>query len=71
MSTVRQNTGQYRVQFDRTVDQCVATASADATTGISWASVGPDTADNTRVYVFTFDAAGTLVNRGFHVTLTC
>jgi hypothetical protein len=71
VSVLRPFTGQYRVQFDRTVDQCVVNAAVDGTTGNGWAMVGPDSADNTRVYVFTSDANGTLINRQFHITLTC
>jgi hypothetical protein len=71
VATSRPFQGQYLVQFDRTVDQCVATATTDGLTGNSFAMVGPDSADNTRVYVFTSDANGALVNRGFHLTLTC
>ena len=71
VTTSRPFTGQYLVQFDRTVDQCVATVSADGLTGNSYAMVGADSADNTRVYVFTSDANGALQNRGFHLTLTC
>ncbi|HEX7134265.1 MAG TPA: hypothetical protein VF228_16930 [Iamia sp.] len=63
--------GQYLIQFDRTVDQCVATAAVNGTTGNGYAMIGPDSADNTKVYVFTSDAAGALQNRGFHLTLTC
>lgn len=71
VATSRPSVGQYLVQFDRTVDQCVAVASVDGTTGSGYAMVGPDSADNTRVYVFAADANGTLVNRSVHLTLTC
>lgn len=71
VSSVRPLTGQYRVQFDRPVDQCIAVATTDGTVGNGWAQVGPDSADNTRIYVFTFDLNGTLANRAFNVVLTC
>jgi hypothetical protein len=71
VSTVRQSTGQFRVQFDRTVDQCVIAAAVDGTSGLGFAMVGPDSADNTRVYVFTSDVNGALANRQFHMSLTC
>lgn len=71
VSTQRPSTGQYLVKFDRTVDQCVISAAVDGTSGNAYAMVGHDSADNTRVYVFTSDANGSLVNRWFHVSLTC
>jgi len=71
VATSRPFTGQFLVQFDRTVDQCVAVAAVDGTSGNGYAMVGPDSSDNTRVYVFTSDANGALVNRRFHLTLTC
>jgi hypothetical protein len=71
VSTVRQSTGQYRVQFDRFVDFCVISAAVDGTSGNAYAMVGPDAADNTRVYVFISDSTGALVNRSFHMSLTC
>jgi hypothetical protein len=71
VSVTRPFQGQYLVKFDRTVDQCVATATNDGLTGNAFAQVGQDSADNTRLYVFTSDANGALQNRGFHLTLTC
>ena len=46
-------------------------ATTDGLTGNSFAMVGADSADNTRLYVFTSDANGGLQNRGFHLLVTC
>ncbi|HMJ78072.1 MAG TPA: hypothetical protein VK507_18980 [Iamia sp.] len=69
VATSRPSTGQYLVKFDRNVDQCVANATADGAS--IYAAVTPDVADQTRFYVFTFDASGALSNRAFHLNLTC
>ena len=71
ISTSRPLQGQYLVKFDRTLDQCVYNAAVDGLTGNGYAMVGVDSADNTRLYVFTSDASGALQNRGFHLTVTC
>ena len=63
--------GQYLVTFDRTVHTCASVASVDGFTSNGYAMVGPDSADATRLYVFTSDANGALQNRGFHLLVTC
>lgn len=71
VSTSRPFLGQYLVKFDRAVDACTYSASVDGTSGNAYAMVGPDSTDNTRLYVFTSDANGSLQNRWFHLVVTC
>lgn len=71
VSTSRPFQGQYLVEFDRPVDGCSYTATVDGTSGNGYAMVGPDSADSTRVYVFTSDANGALQNRRTNLLVTC
>ncbi len=71
VSTSRPFQGQYLVKFDRAVNTCVPSATVEGTTGNAYAMFGYDSADATRIYVFTSDANGSLQNRGFALVLTC
>ena len=68
------STGSYRVIFDRNIDQCTyfaGTATADGDTSDGFVTVTNYGINDKGVFVQTFDASGTKVDRGFQVEVVC